>query len=174
MPVNVERTEVVQCRGMSRAPSTVAVIIPAKDEARAIGYVLQHIPSEIAGMAVTPIVIDDGSTDATAEVAARNGAHVVRHIINLGVGSATITGFRVALMADADYIVTIDADGQHDPGEIDRLVRCLIDHDLDVVIGSRILQPQGMPLTRIFANLLLNGITFLVYGKIVSDSQSGF
>jgi len=173
MPASVDETKVVQFRHMS-ASKTVAIVIPAKDEAAAIGYVLRQIPSEIAGMSVTAIVIDDGSIDGTAEIAARNGARVFRHMINLGVGSATITGFRAAEMIGADVVVTIDADGQHDPGEIDRLVSCLINDELDVVIGSRILQPRGMPVTRIFANLLLNGVTFIVYGKIVSDSQSGF
>jgi glycosyltransferase involved in cell wall biosynthesis len=148
--------------------------MPAHNEAKVIGDVLCRIPTQIDGMAVVPVVIDDGSLDKTGEIARQNGALVYRHITNLGVGAATITGFRAAQELDGDFIVTMDSDGQHDPEEIQSLVRCLIDGPFDVVIGSRILSPEGMPLTRIVANLLLNAVTFVVYGKIVSDSQSGF
>ena len=152
----------------------VAVIMPAYNEARVISSVLSRMPSEIDGMAVIPIVVDDGSHDGTAEAARRSGALVVRHLTNLGVGAATITGLRAAEELDACIMVTMDSDGQHDPEEIVSLVRSLIDGRFDVVIGSRILSPRGMPFSRFGANLLLNAITFIVYGKVVSDSQSGF
>lgn len=152
----------------------MAVVIPARNEAPIIAAVLANIPSEIRSHQVIPVVIDDGSEDGTATVAHNSGAIVVRHIANLGVGAATITGFRVALELDADIIVTMDADGQHDPNEIATLVECLLDGPFDVVIGSRLLMHDGMPPSRFLANLLLNAVTFLVYGKIVSDSQSGF
>ncbi len=153
---------------------TIAVVIPAHNEAGAIGSVLSRIPLDVNAMTVVTVVVDDGSTDGTAAVAHRNGAHVVKHITNLGVGAATRTGLMAAQRLDAAIIVTMDADGQHDPAEIEPLVKCLIEGPYDVVIGSRILMPQGMPFTRFCANLLLNAITFAVYRKIVSDSQSGF
>jgi len=153
---------------------SVAVIMPAHNEAGVISSVISRIPPEIDGMSVIAVVVDDGSTDGTAEAARRGGALVVRHLTNLGVGAATLTGFRAARMLNADIIVTMDSDGQHDPEEISSLVRCLVEGGFDVVIGSRILSPEGMPLSRIGANLLLNAITFVVYGKVVSDSQSGF
>ncbi len=152
----------------------VAVVMPAHNEARVISDVLSRIPSEIDGMTVVPIVVDDGSTDSTADAARRSGALVVRHLTNLGVGAATITGLRAAQQLHAHLIVTMDSDGQHDPEEIASLVRCLLAGPFDVVIGSRIIAPEGMPLSRVGANLLLNAITFIVYGKVVSDSQSGF
>ena len=152
----------------------VVVILPAHNEAAIIGDVISRIPPSIDGMPVTVIVVDDGSTDNTGEIALQNGALVFRHLTNLGVGAATITGLRAAQELNADVIVTMDSDGQHDPDEIQSLVRCLRDGPFDVVIGSRILTPDGMPLTRFASNLLLNAITFVVYGKIVSDSQSGF
>jgi glycosyltransferase involved in cell wall biosynthesis len=153
---------------------TVAVVIPARNEAPIIAAVLANVPAEIRSFKVLPLVIDDGSDDDTMRAAQRAGAHVVRHITNLGVGAATITGFRAGLQLGADVIVTMDADGQHDPREITTLVEALIDGPFDVVIGSRLLTPGGMPISRLAANLLLNAATFLVYGKIVSDSQSGF
>ena len=152
----------------------IAVIIPARNEAEAIGQVLSRIPRQIDGMSVFPIVVDDGSSDQTARIARLGGAHVVSHLTNLGVGAATRTGLQAAQALDAGLVVTMDADGQHDPGEIQRLVRCLVEGQFDVVIGSRLQNYRGMPVTRFAANLLLNAVTFIVYRKIVSDSQSGF
>jgi glycosyltransferase involved in cell wall biosynthesis len=148
--------------------------MPAYNEARVIGNVISRIPSEIDGMTVFPIVVDDGSKDGTADAARQSGAFVVRHLTNLGVGAATVTGLRAAQKLNANVIVTMDSDGQHNPEEISSLVRCLLEGPFDVVIGSRILSPEGMPVSRLGANLLLNAITFVVYGKVVSDSQSGF
>jgi len=153
---------------------TVAVVMPAQNEASVIAAVLANIPKTIGSCTVIPIVVDDGSIDATAAIARSSGALVVRHITNLGVGAATITGLRAALQLGADVIVTMDADGQHDPSEIGTLVQCLLDGPFDAVIGSRLLSSSGMPPARFVANLLLNAVTFVVYGKIVSDSQSGF
>ena len=161
-------------QGLMALGSSVAVVLPAYNEAAAIGQVIFRIPREINGNKVVPIVVDDGSTDGTSDVARAQGACVVRHLTNLGAGAATITGLRAAQALGADIIVTMDADGQHNPKEIERLVQCLIEGSFDVVIGSRILDPHGMPLSRFVANLLLNAVTYVVYGKIVSDSQSGF
>jgi glycosyltransferase involved in cell wall biosynthesis len=155
-------------------PKSIAVVMPAFNEARVISSVLSRIPSEVNGMAVVPVVVDDGSKDGTADAARHTGAVVVRHLTNLGAGAATITGLRAAQKLKADVIVMMDSDGQHNPEEISSLVRCLMEGPFDVVIGSRILAPEGMPVSRIAANLLLNAITFIVYGKVVSDSQSGF
>jgi glycosyltransferase involved in cell wall biosynthesis len=152
----------------------IAVILPAHNEGSAIGQVLARIPSRIGAMEVIPLVVDDGSRDNTGEIARRYGARVYRHITNLGVGAATLTGLRAAQALDADVIVTMDSDGQHNPADIQALVECLLEGPFDVVIGSRLMDPAGMPPSRLAANLLLNALTYAVYGKIVSDSQSGF
>lgn len=149
-------------------------MMPAHNEQAVIGKVLSRLAAHIDDMKVVPLVVDDGSTDSTADVARASGALVVRHLTNLGVGAATITGLRAAKELEADIIVTMDSDGQHDPTEIESLVKCLIDGPFDVVIGSRLLHRNGMPASRIAANLLLNAVTYIVYRKIVSDSQSGF
>lgn len=152
----------------------IVVVMPAHNEQAVIGKVLSRLAAHIDDMKVVPLVVDDGSTDSTADVARASGALVVRHLTNLGVGAATITGLRAAKELEADIIVTMDSDGQHDPTEIESLVKCLIDGPFDVVIGSRLLHRNGMPASRIAANLLLNAVTYIVYRKIVSDSQSGF
>ena len=118
----------------------VVVVLPAFNEAKAIGGVIESIPATIGNMQVQSVVVDDGSTDDTAIVARDAGARVVRHLTNLGVGAATRTGFRAAIELDGDVIVTIDSDGQHDPADIKSLVDCLLDGSYDVVIGDRIVQ----------------------------------
>ena len=88
---------------------SVAVVMPAYNEARVIPTVISRIPCEIDGMTVLPIVVDDGSNDGTAETARRSGALVVRHLTNLGVGAATITGLEAAQKLNAHVIVTMDS-----------------------------------------------------------------
>ena len=99
---------------------------------------------------------------------------MVRHITNLGVGAATRTGFEAAKSLGADYVVTMDADGQHDPCDLAPLVKCALDGDYDVVIGSRMIRPKGMPPSRVLANWLLNAITLITFRGAVTDSQSGY
>src|ERR1051325_4172554 len=102
-------------------PKPIAVIIPAKNEAKVIHQVISRIPCQIDGMDVVTILVDDGSSDRTAEIARDCGAYVLSHLTNLGVGAATRTGITAALALDAGIIVTMDADGQHDPAEIETL-----------------------------------------------------
>src|SRR5437899_1994884 len=116
---------------------TVAVIMPAYNEASVISGLIARIPRIIDTMPVIPLVVDDGSNDGTDEAAVQSGALVIRHLANLGVGAATVTGFRAAQELNAHIIVTMDADGQHNPEEIPSLVHCLVDGRFDVVIGSR-------------------------------------
>ena len=153
---------------------TLVVILPAQNEETTVGEVIRAIPRKIGHWKVITLVIDDGSEDATSDIARAEGALVVRHFLNLGVGAATRTGLLAAQDLDADAVVTMDADGQHDPADIEALVRSLEEGDCDIVIGNRMLDPAGMPLSRIAANWLLNAITLVVYGGSVSDSQSGF
>ena len=152
----------------------ILIVMPAYNEASVLGDVIGRIPSSIASMPVKSLVVDDGSMDPTSDVARRHGAMVVSHLTNLGTGVATRTGFCAAIELDADIIVTMDADGQHDPADIERLVRCLVDEELDIVIGNRLSNPDGMPLYRIGVNLLMNLVTFALSGLFVPDSQSGF
>jgi hypothetical protein len=116
-----------------------AVVIPAYNEADNLPAVLGEMPLECEGLPVVPIVIADGSTDAT-EAAARNlGAIVIRRDLRRGSGAAIRLGYQAALRYGARVVVTIDGDGQHDPKEIRRLVEPILNAGADMVQGSRVL-----------------------------------
>lgn len=153
----------------------LALIIPAYNEASIIGEVLARIPESFDGIARhRVIVVDDGSTDGTDEVARHHGAVLLRHPINRGLGGALGTGLTYVRQESFDLAVTLDADGQHAPEEIDRLLRPLIEGRADVVVGSRLIDSRGMPVHRVLGNRFLNLVTFLLFGIWTTDSQSGF
>jgi glycosyltransferase involved in cell wall biosynthesis len=148
---------------------TVAVI-PAYNEATVIGEVLQRTKPFVDEI----IVVNDGSRDRTCEMANAHGVSVYSHCVNRGLGAALGTGFAAAIQCGADVVVTLDADGQHDPAEIPRFVEA-IENGAEVVIGSRMLTGlQGMPLRRKLATVAGNVITRVLFGARVTDSQSGF
>ena len=101
---------------------TVAVVIPAYNEAENIGHVLESLPDEVLGVTLKAIVIDDGSSDDTLEQARRAGATAVHLPLNRGGGAAVRTGYRLALQTGACVVVTMDADGQHQPSDLPGLV----------------------------------------------------
>jgi len=150
---------------------TIYVIIPARNEAQKIGAVITAIQNE--GF-YNILVVDDGSTDNTGKVALKKGAKVVRHIINRGAGAATFTGIKTALSLGADLIITMDADGQHDPQDIQELIQPIIAKEVDIVLGSRLILKKEMPIMRRFFNYIGNLVTWILFGLWVSDSQSGF
>jgi polyprenyl-phospho-N-acetylgalactosaminyl synthase len=117
----------------SKALSDAFVVIAAYNEARAIGRVL----ADLASLPYRVVVVDDGSADETAEVAARAGAEVLRHPINLGQGAALQTGIDYALLRGAGHVVTFDADGQHRADDIAALLAALSTGEADFALGSR-------------------------------------
>jgi glycosyltransferase involved in cell wall biosynthesis len=121
------------------------------------------------------IVVDDGSSDATAELAASAGAHVVRHEWNAGYGAALRTCFETAREMGAQRLVIIDADGQHNPAEIPKLLQPL-DRGVDLVIGSRFCNGNGqeVPTYRKVGMKVLDVTTNFLGGLSVTDTQSGF
>ena len=146
------------------------VVIPAYNEERTIVEVIRGLKQH--GF-TTLIVVDDGSSDCTGELASREGAIRLRHILNRGLGGALGTGISAALRLGAEVIVTFDADGQHDPNDIARLLQPIAAGEAEVVIGSRMWDPRGMPYRRRLANWLANVVTYLLFGGWTTDSQSG-
>lgn len=125
--------------GWEPIADSCAVVIPAYNEAGNIPAVLGQMPADVEGLPTMPIVIADGCTDDTEVVAERLGAGVIRRDLRRGSGAAVRLGYKAALEAGAKVVVTLDADGQHDPKEMHRLVEPLLAGDCDMVQGSRIL-----------------------------------
>ncbi|HZA16589.1 MAG TPA: glycosyltransferase family 2 protein [Pseudonocardiaceae bacterium] len=133
--------EFTQAEGEVRfAP--VVVLIAAYDEEEGIGAVLDAVPATSCGLPVDTLVIVDGCTDGTTEVARRHGARVCQATVNRGQGAALRLGYRLARRGGARYVVTTDADGQYDLGELPLLLQPLIDDEADFVTGSRVLGRQ--------------------------------
>jgi glycosyltransferase involved in cell wall biosynthesis len=119
--------------------ASVYVVIPAYNEADNIEAVLARVPHEVLGLRVRPLVVVDGATDATQQVVERMNHAAVAYTVNRGGGSALKAGYEIALEDDAEIVVTLDADGQHAPEEIPRLVQPILEGRADLVNGSRVL-----------------------------------
>ena len=150
------------------------IIIPAYNESIMIGNVINSIPKKIKGIAKLDIlVVDDGSIDRTYDIAKSKGIKVLKHVINRGLGGALATAFEFAKLQKYDFMVTFDADGQHDSRDINKILRPLVDREADVVIGSRMLFANSMPFLRKVINRISNIITYVLFNVWSTDSQSG-
>jgi len=146
------------------------VVIPCFNEEVTIGSIVLKSKR----YAHTVVVVNDGSSDNTAEVAKEAGAVVLSHSKNKGKGAAVKTGFKYALQKDFDYVVTIDGDGQHNPDEIPLMITELLRNGYDVVIGTRFGSSTEMPAWRKLGKRVLDYTTSIGNGGHVTDSQSGF
>ncbi len=151
----------------------IMVIIPAYDEAENLKGLLPRMPSEIRGIETGTMVVDDGSSDGTSDVAAAAGCLVVRNPINRGQGAASRLGYDILKKSGVRIGVTMDADNQHEPGDIEKLVVPVLEGRYDLVIGSRMagggvrgtLRRTGI----VFFTLLINTMT----GLKLTDCSSG-
>ena len=153
----------------------LAVIVPAHNEAENLPGTLARMPSgQVADMRI--IVVDDGSTDETAEAARRHGADlVVSHSGNRGLGAALRTGLAAARDMDARAAVYIDADGEYPPSQIPDLLNPIDAGEADYVLGSRYLGArQGQPFHRRIANFVFTVLLCIAAGRRISDGQTGF
>lgn len=172
-------------QGTLAARPKVLAAIPCFNEQNFIGDVVTRARKYVDKV----IVIDDGSTDDTAKVAQTAGAEVIRHETRKGAGAATKSGFEAARRSNADILVTLDGDGQHNPDDIPQLLAPILNNEADLVIGSRFLPPtqqtqqtlrtQGTPQTPIprYRKFGIDVITWLynLGSEVkVSDSQSCF
>lgn len=149
---------------------TCAAIIPCWNEAATIAGVVRRVRSRLARV----IVVDDGSTDGTADEATAAGARVLRHDRNRGKGAALRTGLNAALEAGCRWGLTLDADGQHPPECIPVLLRCAEETAAALVIGNRFANPGAMPLGRRLVNQWMSRQLSRRAGVTLPDSQCGF
>jgi glycosyltransferase involved in cell wall biosynthesis len=161
---------------VTRSPTTsqVLAIVPAFQEEAAIGPVVDAIRAFDPSLDV--VVVDDGSTDATARVARERGAAVVSLPFNLGIGGAVQTGFRYALELGYERAVRLDGDGQHDPAELAKLLGPLDRDEADVVTGSRFAEGDDYrpPLGRRIGITWFARLVSVLTRRRVTDTTSGF
>ena len=152
----------------------ILVIIPAYNEADSIGEVISQVRTSAPEADI--VVVDDGSTDATATIAQEAGAFVVSLPNNLGIGGAMQTGYNFAAEMGYDIAVQVDGDGQHNPAEITEIVAPLLAGQADVVIGSRYIEDRGYitPFLRRMGIFVLASIVSLIIRQRVTDTTSGF
>ena len=152
--------------------SRVLVLIPAYNEAATVGNVIARVLQQ--GLAV--LVVDDGSSDDTAQVSLRAGADCVQLPFNLGVGGALRCGFRWAIRMGYDCVVQCDADGQHSPEEIVRLIEFAEENDLHLTIGSRFLGDSPFKSSRLrrIPMKLMAMLASRATGVAITDTSSGF
>ena len=154
---------------------SLAVIIPAHNEAENLPSTLARIPKELIPN-LRVIVVDDGSSDGSAEIALQHGADlVVSHPRNLGLGAALRSGIAAARDMDSHAAVYIDADGEYPPEQIPDLLKPIESGEADYVLGSRYLGTrERQPVSRLIANVIFTGLLCLASGRRITDGQTGF
>jgi len=165
-------TQIKDQFGLHKPKSLVVAAIPAFNEERTIAKLVLEAQKHVDVV----LVCDDGSTDSTAEIAERMGADVIRHDRNLGYGAAIKTLFITARELNADVLVTLDGDGQHDPSEIPSLVEPVLENKADIILGSRFLDSKknGIPRYRSWGIKLISKLTGAASNHNFNDAQCGF
>jgi len=158
---------------------TLVVMMPALNEEKTVGQVIGAIPRAIPGIdEVEVVVVDDGSTDSTVDVARQAGAHVVSHGRRRGVGAAFATGLAAALRRGADYVVNMDSDGQFNPADIPALLAPLLEDRAEFATCTRFarkeLEPE-MPWVKKWGNrMMCRIINWIIWGARFTDVSCGF
>jgi glycosyltransferase involved in cell wall biosynthesis len=172
--LDVLNKESVAQEGLEKSERPLVVVgIPAFNEEKNIAKTVLNVKRYVDRV----VVCDDGSSDMTGEIASRLGAIVVRHERNMGYGASIASLFFAADRMGADFLVTIDGDGQHDPSQISRLLDPIKQGDADLVIGSRFIQSddlKAVPSYRKFGLGIINGLAKKLSYEKLTDSQSGF
>jgi glycosyltransferase involved in cell wall biosynthesis len=119
-------------------------------------------------------VVDDGSTDDGGQIAETRGAVVLRNSEKTGKGASLQKGFHHALLGDYDGVITMDGDGQHDPGDLDQFITEINRHPHSIVTGNRMAHPQGMPFLRLMTNHLMSWLISRICRQPIPDTQCGY
>ncbi len=158
---------------MSDFKNDVYLVVPAYNEEKTVSEIIEGIVNE----GYNVVLVNDGSEDKTLELAINSKRKypdkifIVSHMINRGLGATLNTGMETAIKKNAKYIITFDADGQHAIEDISKVIQPLLNGEADAVIGSRPF--EDMPLSKSFANIVMNFLTLIFYRRKVKDSQSG-
>jgi len=154
----------------------LTILIPAYNEEGTIKQVIEEIPKSIESIRdIEIIVIDDGSSDNTAKIALDNGAFVYSLTHNQGLAKAISYGFEKCLEHQADILVILDADNQYDPKEIPLLLKPIMEHKADIVLGDRqVNKLDHMPLQKRIGNQMLSKLVSRLVGQKINDGQTGF
>jgi hypothetical protein len=153
----------------------IAILIPAYNEADNIATVLDQIPAAVCGVRTEVLVVDDGSRDGTGDIAAEHGALVARHVANRGGGAALRTGYRLMVESGAQIVVTLDADGQHRPDEMERLVKPILDGEVEMAHGSRVLgHADRNHFARELGIVFFNRLVSFITRTHVTDCSNGY
>lgn len=149
----------------------IVCVIPARNEVSSVGAVVKKCKPYCSKV----VVVDDGSFDGTGDAALEAGAEVIRHDINLGYGAALSTGIMASSRMNAEIIIILDADGQHNADDIPTLLDPLFSDAADIVVGSRFLgSSDDMPLRKRIGNRILSHVATWRSRRNITDSQSGF
>lgn len=147
------------------------VIIPCYN----VGDIISGIVEELRKLVSEVIIVDDGSSDSTADTALRSGATVLRNKDNFGKGASLRRGFKYALAFDYDSIITMDGDGQHLPEDVISFLEYRrLNPEVDIIVGNRMENPTGMPVVRYLTNRIMSKFISSVCNQRIPDSQSGF
>ncbi len=151
-------------------PAQCAAVVPCRDEAEFIGPLVKAVRQRLPAV----FVVDDGSRDATAQLAGQAGATVLRHTVNLGKGAALRTGWNAARRCGFDWALCLDGDGQHSPEDIAGFLECAERTGARLVVGNRMGESSGMPWVRRTANRWMSRRLSVAAGCPLPDSQCGF
>jgi glycosyltransferase involved in cell wall biosynthesis len=148
----------------------ICVVVPVYNESKTIAGIV----TQVKNIGLDVLVIDDGSSDTTSEAAKDSGAIVLKNDKNEGKGASLIKGFNYALAHNFDAIITMDGDGQHEPGDIRSFVSVAARSDSGILIGTRMSEPKNMPLVRFMTNTFLSWFISCISGQDIPDTQCGF
>lgn len=168
-------TDFLKNNTIENVKENIIVLIPAYNEAENLKIVLSQIPENVNSKPVKVLVLDDGSDDGTADVARKKNALVASHPTNRGGGAALKTGYDLVTHLNPSVVLTMDADGQHNPAEIETLVQPILYDEADFVIGSRVLgQCADYSRFRLLGVHVFSRLINLIAGTNITDCSSGY